>query len=269
MQLTQDEFDLFNLLPVDRTPIGNTSARGRLRWGRPRYVAARQGLLDKHLVAKGLGRGGSLRRMEAPDVEVAGNAIHIRPPTSERQMYEPILKTLRSDWAENRGFVTLTTERIADQVGKETGGNWTRPDLVAIGMKTFEYVPLTEFEVVTFEVKPLHRLNVLAVYEALGHRRAATHAYVLVELREELAADKREQLSQVQDAAILSGVGVITFDNPDDYETWDEVIPAQRADPRPDALNDFIRTQVPRKGREAVADAVERARHGMTLVPDR
>ncbi|MBR7193524.1 hypothetical protein [Gordonia sp. SCSIO 19800] len=96
----------------------------------------------------------------------------------------------------------------------------------------------------TFEVKPMAQLNAVAVFEALAHRRALTHAYVLVEHRDVLATAYEKRLTALKQAASDHGVDVIVFDDPADYETWDEVVVAHRSDTAPELPNDFIETQV-------------------------
>ncbi|MYR07757.1 hypothetical protein GTV32_16255 [Gordonia sp. SID5947] len=169
-----------------------------------------------------------------------------------------MLAALQNEWAEDRGFQAI--EETAHQGRRRTGGQWTRPDLVAVGMKTFKHVPHQQFEIVTFEVKPMAYLNGIAVFEALAHRRASTHAYVLIEVRNILAEAHRQQLDAVKRTAIEHGVGVIVFDDPADYETWDEIVVAQRSETSPELLNDFIETQVSQAGQQAIASAIERSR---------
>lgn len=263
LQLKQDEFRLLVVIPDDES-IGNTAARTVLGWSKLRYQRARQGLLDKQLVVKARGRGGALRRAPVVehgiDVDTANDVVRIRPPQPESALYKPILKTLRGEWSEDRGFEALVIEQLAHQGRRDTGGQWTRPDLVAVGSKTFRHVPHQQFEIITFEVKAMGQLNVVAVFEALAHRRAATHSYVLVEVRAELASASKAALDAVVNAAQDHGIGVITFDSGDDFETWEEVVPAVRCDASPEALNDFIETQVSREGQKTIEVAIARSR---------
>ncbi|EON32878.1 hypothetical protein GTC6_10976 [Gordonia terrae C-6] len=263
LQLSTDEYRLLVLLPDAGDPLGNTTARRQLGWTKYRYGRARQGLLDKQLVLKAPGQGGALRRApiaEDLSIDAAAGATTIRPPVAESSLYAPIRETLQSEWAENRGFHSFVVEETAFQGRRKTGGPWTRPDLVAIGTKTFKHVPHQQFEVVTFEVKPMAQLNAIAVFEALAHRRASTHAYVLVEHRNMLAAAYAKRLTALKQAARDHGVGVIVFDDPGDYETWDEVVVAQRSETAPELLNDFIETQVSQPGQEAIERAIEKSR---------
>ncbi len=264
LQLTTDEYRLLMALPASGEPTGNTSARRKLSLTKSRYARARQGLLDKQLVLKAPGQGGALRR--APVTEGSelsatdgGSVPTIRPRVAETALYGPIRETLDKEWADDRGFHSLVIEETAHQGRRRTGGSWTRPDLVAIGTKTFKHVPHQQFEVVTFEVKPMEQLNAVAVFEALAHRRASTHSYVLVELRDVLAAAYDKEVETLKKAANDHGIGVITFGDPSDYETWNEEVPAHRSETPPELLNEFIETQISQPGQAAIEHAIRKS----------
>ncbi len=65
-------------LPADGTGIGNGALRGALGWRENRYEQVREALLDEGVIAKGRGRGGSLR-LAVPDRDAAPTPQ--RPPT--------------------------------------------------------------------------------------------------------------------------------------------------------------------------------------------
>ncbi|MDS1113821.1 hypothetical protein RD149_08575 [Gordonia westfalica] len=264
LQLTTDEYRLLMELPNTGEPLGNTAARRKLGLTKSRYARARQGLLDKQLVLKAPGQGGALRRAPVTgDSELSATDSDsiptIRPPVAESKLYGPIRTTLGNEWADDRGFHSFVIEETAHQGRRRTGGSWTRPDLVAIGTKTFKHVPHQQFEVVTFEVKPMEQLNAVAVFEALAHRRASTHAYVLVEVRDVLATAYNKKLETLKRAASDHGIGVITFGDPSDYETWTEEVVAQRSETSPELLNDFIETQISQPGQEAIESAIKKS----------
>lgn len=58
----------------------------------------------------------------------------------------------------------IRREITAKQGSRQTGGKWTRPDVIAVGYKTFPYLPGRYLEVVTFEIKPFQTTDVSAVY---------------------------------------------------------------------------------------------------------
>ncbi len=248
--LSDDEFALLAKLPKcddegEAESLGNVSARRLLGWAKPKYEKARAGLLDKGMVKRAHGRGGALRRLP-------GWENVTLPASRERKLYPPLIATLRGDWSDERSLKPLHIEVTADGGSADTGGRWTRPDLVAVGLRGFTYVPDTQFELITFEVKRLSDLDVIAVYEAVAHRRASTHSYVLLELPGAVAKAQETKVERVAAVAREQGVGIVTFGDPNDFETWEEIIPARRWDSPPEALNEFIEKQVSHAGRQTI-----------------
>lgn len=248
VQLSDDEFRLMCLLPEGGETEGNGALRRRLGWPRSRYALAREGLLGKQLAIKGVGRGGTLRRTAPGDTGLS-------EPLPEPSLYLPLLSTLSAEWSENRGLKPMACEATAFGGSRSTGGRWTRPDLVVVGFRHFELVP-PRFELITFEVKKVTNIDVLAVYEALSHSRASTHAYTLFQVPNVLADAKREQLSSVVAVAAEHGIGVITAEDPSDFETWDELQPADLLTSDPIRMNAFLQEQLSIEGQQAVAAAL-------------
>lgn len=83
-------------------------------------------------------------------------------------------------------------------------GRWTRPDIVAYSKKSFAYVPDFEFDIITYEVKRPQDLNVLALFEALAHRSAATKSYVVCE-----EPQRDAHLERIFEEAHNHGIGII------------------------------------------------------------
>jgi hypothetical protein len=51
------------------------------------------------------------------------------------------------------------------------------------------------------------------------------------------------------------GIGVIVAAEPDNYDTWEEVVEAVRHEPDPDRLNEFLAQQVSQGFREQIIKA--------------
>ncbi|MBY6540037.1 hypothetical protein HQ325_15280 [Rhodococcus sp. BP-349] len=263
-QLTNDEQKLLAKLPVDGRGIGNMTLKAELRWSQKKYWLVRDLLVDKQLARRGHGRGGSLRRMVASaalEGEAAGltESGVLAMPTNvstirEADLYEPLLEVLRNEWGKDARSVPLRADNVAQGGSKPTGGRWTRPDLLAVQVKTYEYVPGKFLEVAVFEVKPSDQIDVTAVYEALAQRRAATHAYVVLHVPAFLEEALAEQVTTVVAVARAHGVGVVTFADPADYDSWETLADAERVEPDPERLDDFIRVQLPPDTRTAIAE---------------
>lgn len=265
--LTQSEQALLGLVPAKGGTIGNGEARKRLQWSESDYWSVRDSLVDKALVLRGQGRGGTLRRVtpvaETATVTVtvaadqAGQAATVEQAIQrEQELYEPMAAVLRDDWAKDRRAKLLAVENVARQGRRATGGTWSRPDLVTVEVKTYAYVPGKFLEIITFEVKPVDAINVQAVYEALAHRRSATHAYVLIHVPLPAAAGVQESIADVRTVARSHGIGLITAGRPADYATWEELEEAERHEPNPDRLDQFVSTQLSDHTKERIALAL-------------
>ncbi|MDP5227174.1 MULTISPECIES: hypothetical protein [Arthrobacter] len=258
--LTSDELQLLNVVPIDGSTIGNQRARETVGLGEDLYFTVRNGLIEKGLIVKGQGRGGTIRRVlevvAEPDAVVspiADTATVVIETVREDALYEPILGVLRGAWTRDRQLLPLDFEITARQGRRSTGGTWSRPDLVSVEIKTYEYVPGKFLEVTTFEVKPADAIDVQAVYEALAHRRSSTHAYVLLHIPQEEVTVLEDSVRNVRLVARSHGIGVITIQDPADYNTWEELEEAQRVEPDPERLNQFIETQLSEKLRKKIA----------------
>jgi hypothetical protein len=193
-----------------------------LGWEWDHYQSVRSGLLAAGVLVPFRAHGGGIALCGRAEF---GNA------RNERALYQPVAEVL--------------VEITAAQGGRPTGGQWTRPDIVLAALRTYPYVPGRHLDVVTFEIKPARTLDVLSVFEALSHRRCATHAHVWVH-----AADVGVVV--LRDAA-RHGIGLIAAHDPADFGTWRTLVAAQRTQPAPHELNEFLSQQLGTKARERLA----------------
>lgn len=244
----------------DVDPIGNKSLRDLLggNWSEDLYWAIRNRLVERGLLETGRGRGGSIKKVrpvsapepyEAQAPEVEETAAPLPAPTpgpdygKENELYAPIATVLRNQWSKEQGFDNYLVEVTARQGSRQTGGKWTRPDITAVGYKTFPYVPGRYLEVITFEVKPTSSVDVAAVYEALAHRRAATRSYVILHMPSDARSESGAVIEAICDESKKFGVGVILADDPTNFDTWEVLLDADRVEPDPSRLNEFIAQQ--------------------------
>ncbi|MFY1636280.1 hypothetical protein ACN27F_23910 [Solwaraspora sp. WMMB335] len=266
--LQGDLHQLFAEMPPDGTTMSNPTLQRRLRWDSDRYFRARDALVDLGLLVRGRGRGGVVRRVlsERPIEErtvavvvEAGADPHATAATveaaikNELALYEPIRRVISDEWARDHRREPLAVEVTALQGRRATGGTWSRPDLVSVEVRTFAYVPGKYLEVTTFEVKAANAINVQAVYEALAHRRAATHSYVLLHVPAQQAEALEDAVADVAEAARTHGIGVVTAADADDYDTWEEREEARRVEPDPERLNAFVATQLTDQTRDLIS----------------
>lgn len=207
-ELTDDQQRLLEQLPMDGTTIGNKALRERLAWDEDRYWRERNPLVDAGLVEKGKGKGGSIKLVLAPEVieatpegaeEAAAEVAELY--AEEAALYPPVREVIKNGWAKNRNIKPDVVEITARQGKTPTGGPWTRPDVVSVAVQQFTHLPGKFIEVVTFEIKPSNNITVLAVYEALAHRRSATHAYVILHVPPDDESRLAEDIDRVLTAA--------------------------------------------------------------------
>jgi hypothetical protein len=247
--------------------IGNKSLRTQLlslgKWDADLYWEVRNNLIDRGLLVKGGGNGGSVRRPEATVEAPPGQGVAIQDGAPEKDaqfdervpelvLYEPMAKVIREDWTKDFRLDSFILEVTAHQGARPTGGKWTRPDITLASYKTFAYVPGKHFDLVTFEIKPQDSIDITVVYEALAHRRAATRAFALLHVSEDKKDALEPVITEICSQAKQFGIGVIIARDPSDYDTWDEVVESVRNEPDPERLNDFLSQQVSQQFRETV-----------------
>lgn len=240
---------------------GNVTLQRELGWNEEIYWAIRDRLVDSGLLEVGRGRGGSVSLVAqptssgAPEPTAAPSLVSSTPRVSESELYEPVAEVLRKQWARDLRFRSHVVEVTARQGRRETGGTWTRPDIVTAALRVFPHVPGKFFDLITFEVKPLDGIDVTAVFEALSHRRAATQAYVWLHVP--AGAEASEELifllKRIEEEASRHGVGMIVGANPSDYSYWDLRLRASRFEPDPESLNEFIAQQLSGLARDELA----------------
>jgi hypothetical protein len=270
-RLEGDARALYAALPADGGTISNPALRDQLRWhgdeNSERYFLARDQLEDVGLIVRGRGRGGTIRRTRIPELEhpVADRDLEESPEDvadavadalrREYDLYEPLRRVIAAEWARDRRQKPICVEVTAHQ-GRRATGIWARPDIVSVEVRAFAYVPGKYLEVTTFEVKPSDAITVQAVYEALAHRRAATRSYVLLDV----PADRREAsesaVAELCEVARAHGIGVVTAEDPANYETWEEREVAVRVEPDPEQLDAFIGRQLSDRARGEIGLAL-------------
>lgn len=239
---------------------GNTALMRELDWAPDRYWRVRDHLLDEGLVIKGRGKGGSVqanrpaqparRSTGARTSNSAETAADVR--NTEADLYEPFAKVLRNAWANERRLTNLEVQVTAFGGRRNGGGRWTRPDITVVSNKTFTLIPQSQFDVWTFELKPVSGLDVTAVFEALSHARRATRSFVALEVPEH-ADDRTETiLTRCETEAGRLGIGLITFTDAGDFSTWEERVDAKREDTDGELLEEFLLEQFTEDARRRI-----------------
>lgn len=141
-----DDDVVLGLVPADGAAIGNlrlikeVEARG---WNSDKFWRVRDRLLDAGRIIKGRGRGGSVRRQVIEAAEQATPLAGPRLRVSEQSLYSPLLKVLQGEWVKDMQLAPhqIHFEETAKQGKKATGGTWTRPDITAVSVRSYPYLP--------------------------------------------------------------------------------------------------------------------------------
>lgn len=235
-----------------------------LGWTEKQYWSVHESLIDSGLIARGRGKGGtvilvvpetdkdavhfaaSLPRKESEavfqELEMATAEAAERQETSEKDLYKPALIELKRHWAPRNQLLHCAFEVTASQGRRDTGGNWSRPDIVGVGLRKFEYLPDRVVEVYSFELKAEYDITIKGVLEALAHRESATRSYVVYHTGGR-AWDDFPEVQRIEQLASRHGVGVIVASKIDDFnDSWDERVVAPRSSADPESLDRFIKS---------------------------
>lgn len=241
----------------------NVTLQKNLEWPEDRYWNVHTELLDAGLIVKGRGYGGTVILVVPDDAQEArlsaaalplkeiasvteelveaSNEAAAQPETREIDLYKPTLAQLQKNWPQDKKLLHGVFEITASQGRRETGGSWSRPDLVAVGLRKFEYLPDRVLEIYSFEVKAEYDVSIKGVLEALAHREASTRAYVVFHTNGK-EWDDFPEAQRIEQLAARHGVGVIVASDISNFDDgWDERVTATRSNADPEVLDSFIK----------------------------
>jgi len=253
---------LLALIPEDGGSIGNKTLRQKFTKKGKKIVSditeedywdIRNDLLDDGEIAKGRGRGGSVFRLiedEDESVETATDEVK-----SESDLYEPFYKTLQDYWVKEKDLREYVVQQTHSQGRRKTGGTWTRPDMAIVSVGKYTYVPGKILEVTTFEIKPRGSLSIVGVFETAAHAAFAHRSYLALNLSD--SHQESVDFERIKNECRRLEVGLLVFDDPKDWETWEIVSEGQRRDPDPAAVNDFITKQIGEDSRTRILEMLK------------
>lgn len=232
---------------------GNVTLMRKLNWPEDQYWSVRDSLVDTGKLVTGRGKGGSvslvLRNPEVVPESMPVDAVIEQEAQetasckkNELALYDPITKVIETSWVKDLGFEQHIIVNTAAQGRRSTGGTWTRPDIVIVGLKFFRHLHRRFVDFITLEVKPSGGFDVTSVYEALAHRRAATQSYVWLHYIK--GQDDESLLERIEKEAEMHGIGLIIASDPSDFKTWETLVEPVRVEPDPSVLDEFIALQL-------------------------
>ena len=134
---------------------------------------------------------------------------------------------------------------ITSNVG--TAGQWTRPDLALIALWRNKYSPSLQLDVYGFEVKTRQGCNLASVHEALAQNRVVHYSYLV--WHAPLSDLRGDQFATIRGHCEAFRIGLITFSRGRDADSFIVHLQARRADPTPDAIDEFIELAFPEEQR--------------------
>ncbi len=246
-RLSEDQKTLLGKVPVDGSSIGNKSLRQSLGWSEEKYWEVRNPLIDQEILGLGRGKGGSIFRTDVrPSDEIKPEVEPVAPSSrAESSLYAPLADVLQAKWSKELKFEQFIVQVTAMQGRRDTGGTWTRPDIVVVNVANYLNLPGKFVDVITFEVKTGDGLDITGVYEALSHLRAGTRAYLIASMSEEERKDKRELVQSISEEASRHGVGfIIAPEDVNNYSEWEFLVEASQEQGVPSRIDDFLETQL-------------------------
>lgn len=162
---------------------------------------------------------------------------------SERDLEAPFEQYLWRNFRERFAQVSNVADSLIVQNtarGGTLGGVWKNPDLTAAVVSRYEYFPTPMLDLVGFELKLANYCSVPSVHEALSHTAHVHFSYLVVySTTQSPVAGFAQVLSQAQ----AYGIGVITTSDPNSDDTYRMHLEAQRKEPTPKRVDEFLRAK--------------------------
>jgi hypothetical protein len=224
---------------------GNKRLRQELGWDEELYWKVQGNLISDGRLATGRGKGGSVRLTETQtspsETGVALISAAVAMPSvivRERILYAPVKASIETKWINRFALDDVLVDETHSRGSKDTGGGFTRPDITAVGIRSYVYLP-KRLEVVTFEIKPADAVSIMGILEAIAHLEGAHRAYVMY-ATSRVNFDDAKDSERIMELAQKYGVGIILTEKVDDVESWEIVLDAIRHEPDPARLDRFL-----------------------------
>lgn len=248
------EKQILALIPKDGSKISNQKLLASIKYQNPsisdlEYWKARNNLIENGILSKGRGKGGSVHRREPESQQLdEKNDSQKNKRIPEKNLYSPFIKVINEFWTKDNDIDDYIIENTSCQGKKKTGGRWTRPDITLISIKNYQYVYGKIMDVITFEVKPQDNYGIESVFETAAQSVFAHKSFLCIHASQE--KPETEEFDRIIRQCERFGIGLITFENPEDWKTYETVVDPKRREPDPGEINTFIKQQLTDSSRE-------------------
>ncbi|RJP78790.1 MAG: hypothetical protein C4522_12130 [Desulfobacteraceae bacterium] len=240
--LSDDAKFLLDNLPMSGR-ITNQTAMNLTVWDFERLRRAKFELRDAGLVEIIASFGGPFGRtaatpiLESPDIVLAAN---------ENELYEPfknwILKEFRpTDHIQGRDLFEVI---VSGNMRPKEAQRWEIPDLIAVSLKKYRFIPQLVFKTTSFEVKTKgSAFDPLGIFEAISHSKFGNETYYCFEWPKDTDFIDNEKYQRVQQEAKMHGIGLIQVwvtDIEKKFVSGKVILEASQTEYDPSMLSAFI-----------------------------
>lgn len=220
------------------------------------FWRVRNSLLESGKLGKGRGKGGSVYNIiQVSTLPKPETEKDKKKRILENELYEPFHKVIKDFWVKENEIDDYLSEVTANQGKKKTGGKWTRPDISLISIKTYQYLIGRIMDVITFEIKPEDNYGIESVFETASQSVFAHKSYLCIHLPK--GKPETEEFEKIQRQCENFGVGLIVFEKPEDWETYETIIEPRRKNPDPYEVNLFITQQLKERLKEDLSKKIK------------
>lgn len=179
----------------------------------------------------------------------------------EEDLYRPVHDFLEQRF-QDRLRPTYGDLRHLSAITARAGGNetglWSKPDLCMVAVWRHKYSLSWRFDVHGFEVKPAARCDLTAVHEALNHTSLVHFSHLTWHKPD--WNDRDPKCSGIRDRCERHGIGLITFAEEKNVDTFTVRVQARRHSPSGDAIDEFLETRLAPDDRAKLLTWVEELR---------
>lgn len=256
MEDREIEDKMMELIPKTGKPIGNITLFNELKKkikdiSDDAFWRVRNNLIQIGKLSKARGKGGAVYLIDIPPADKKDEVKQKVERIKEHELYDPFLQVIKTYWVKENDIDDYITEKTANQGKRKTGGRWTRPDVTLISMKNYQYIFGKIMEVITFEIKPKDDYGIESVFETASQSVFAHKSYLCIHVSG--GKPETEEFDRILRQCDLFGVGLIVFDKPDDWETYETIVEPKRREPDPYEVNMFIKQQLSEKNKEELS----------------
>ena len=241
-ELSSDERAFLNEIPSNGNSETHHSVYRALGWDDLRFWKARDGLVQRGLIKTAPGKLGvayqriqvsPLDELSQVDEEIDEAEVQeiIKAPSPSNQLHDYFSSAIEK-WALENHFANYFIE-VASKLERNVVRFESRPDLVLASLETFQFLPNKYIEVLSYMVRGMHDWSLEAVFETASFARFSNRSFLA--LQKDIRTGPPAGLeARIEEECRRLGVGLIIFEDPGDYATFQFKVAPQKTffDPR-------------------------------------